>query len=226
MQIPTLSLQLTPTAVRRELRYTLIRLRPLGWGKPYVTVFEALLKSCDGHIIDEGKLRDALEDAEAELVSELRGKGLNAESEWLAKVLENKGRASLVTAPGGGSGEGAATGRQVFHEHHDGLLGFSAKAHDRIIDVIAGCHAATRAVHLQNHGRYVFVASCAIEAVLNHGHGVGAAAAEVGGLFQLPLHELLFRAHSIHRQHFDPAEVQVSTLMLSLIHISEPTRPY
>jgi hypothetical protein len=67
MQIPTLSLQLTPTAVRRELRYTLIRLRPLGWGKPYVTVFEALLKSCDGHIIDEGKLRDALEDAEAEL---------------------------------------------------------------------------------------------------------------------------------------------------------------
>jgi biotin synthase len=37
--------------------------------------------------------------------------------------------------------------------------------------------------------------------------------AEVGGLFQLPLHELLFRAHSIHRQYFDPAEVQVSTLM-------------
>ena len=37
--------------------------------------------------------------------------------------------------------------------------------------------------------------------------------AEVAGLFQLPLHELLFRAHSIHRQYFDPAEVQVSTLM-------------
>lgn len=37
--------------------------------------------------------------------------------------------------------------------------------------------------------------------------------AEVAGLFQLPFHELLFRAHSIHRQHFDPAEVQISTLM-------------
>ena len=37
--------------------------------------------------------------------------------------------------------------------------------------------------------------------------------AEVTGLFQLPFHELLFRAHSIHRQCFDPAEVQISTLM-------------
>ena len=36
---------------------------------------------------------------------------------------------------------------------------------------------------------------------------------EVAELFQLPFHELLFRAHSIHRQHFDPAEVQISTLM-------------
>ena len=32
-------------------------------------------------------------------------------------------------------------------------------------------------------------------------------------LFRLPLHELLFRAHSVHRAHFDPAEVQISTLM-------------
>lgn len=67
MQIPTLSLQLTPTAVRRELRYTLVRLRPLSWGKPYVTVFDSLLLTCEGHIIDEGKLRDSLEDNEAEL---------------------------------------------------------------------------------------------------------------------------------------------------------------
>ena len=37
--------------------------------------------------------------------------------------------------------------------------------------------------------------------------------AEVTELFQLPFHELLFRAHSVHRRHFDPAEVQVSTLM-------------
>jgi biotin synthase len=37
--------------------------------------------------------------------------------------------------------------------------------------------------------------------------------AEVAELFRLPLHELLFRAHSVHRAHFDPAEVQISTLM-------------
>jgi len=37
--------------------------------------------------------------------------------------------------------------------------------------------------------------------------------AEIGSLFRLPLHELLFRAHTVHRAHFDPGEVQVSTLM-------------
>ena len=37
--------------------------------------------------------------------------------------------------------------------------------------------------------------------------------AEVAELFRLPLHELLFRAHSVHRANFDPAEVQISTLM-------------
>ncbi|MDH5315591.1 MAG: biotin synthase BioB, partial [Gemmatimonadota bacterium] len=37
--------------------------------------------------------------------------------------------------------------------------------------------------------------------------------AEVAELFRLPLHELLYRAHSAHRAHFDPAEVQISTLM-------------
>jgi len=37
--------------------------------------------------------------------------------------------------------------------------------------------------------------------------------AEVAGLFGLPFHELLFRAHSTHRAYFDPAEVQISTLM-------------
>ncbi|MBD8525843.1 biotin synthase BioB [Pseudomarimonas arenosa] len=36
---------------------------------------------------------------------------------------------------------------------------------------------------------------------------------EVVALFDLPLPELLFRAQSAHRQHFDPAEVQVSTLL-------------
>ena len=37
--------------------------------------------------------------------------------------------------------------------------------------------------------------------------------AEVEALFDLPLTELLHRAGSAHRQHFDPAEVQVSTLL-------------
>ena len=37
--------------------------------------------------------------------------------------------------------------------------------------------------------------------------------AEVAALFGLPLHELLFRAHTVHRANFDPADVQISTLM-------------
>ncbi|TBR12948.1 MAG: biotin synthase BioB [Lysobacter sp.] len=36
---------------------------------------------------------------------------------------------------------------------------------------------------------------------------------EVLALFELPFTELLHRAGSVHRQHFDPAEVQVSTLL-------------
>ena len=30
--------------------------------------------------------------------------------------------------------------------------------------------------------------------------------AEILALLELPLHELLFRAHTIHRQHFDPRD--------------------
>lgn len=36
---------------------------------------------------------------------------------------------------------------------------------------------------------------------------------EILALFELPLTELLHRAGTVHRQHFDPAEVQVSTLL-------------
>lgn len=32
-------------------------------------------------------------------------------------------------------------------------------------------------------------------------------------LFQLPFNDLLFRAHSVHREHFDPNAVQLSTLL-------------
>src|SRR6266699_7357582 len=37
--------------------------------------------------------------------------------------------------------------------------------------------------------------------------------AEVRSLFELPFPELIFRAQRIHRLHFDPTEVQISTLI-------------
>ena len=37
--------------------------------------------------------------------------------------------------------------------------------------------------------------------------------AEVRALFELPFPELIFRAQRIHRQHFEPTEVQISTLI-------------
>ncbi len=37
--------------------------------------------------------------------------------------------------------------------------------------------------------------------------------AEVQSLFELPFNDLLFRAHGVHRQHFDANAVQVSTLL-------------
>jgi biotin synthase len=36
---------------------------------------------------------------------------------------------------------------------------------------------------------------------------------EIGTLFDLPFAELIFRAQSVHRQHFDPTQVQISTLL-------------
>src|SRR5438128_1824429 len=36
---------------------------------------------------------------------------------------------------------------------------------------------------------------------------------EVRALFDLPFAELIFRAQQVHRQHFDPTEVQISTLL-------------
>src|SRR5215471_19103073 len=37
--------------------------------------------------------------------------------------------------------------------------------------------------------------------------------AEIRALFELPFPELIFRAQSLHRTHFDPTEVQMSTLL-------------
>lgn len=36
---------------------------------------------------------------------------------------------------------------------------------------------------------------------------------EVRALFELPFNDLMFRAQSVHREHFDPNEVQLSTLL-------------
>ncbi len=36
---------------------------------------------------------------------------------------------------------------------------------------------------------------------------------EIEALFELPFNDLMFRAQQVHRQHFDPNEVQVSTLL-------------
>ena len=37
--------------------------------------------------------------------------------------------------------------------------------------------------------------------------------AEVQAIFELPFNELLFQAQTVHRQHFDPNAVQISTLL-------------
>ncbi len=37
--------------------------------------------------------------------------------------------------------------------------------------------------------------------------------AEVRALFELPFPDLMFQAATVHRQNFDPAEVQISTLL-------------
>ena len=67
MQIPTLPVSFPLSSVRRELRYTLVRIRPLAWATAQVLVFDALQKACDSLIDQETKLQDALEDAEAQL---------------------------------------------------------------------------------------------------------------------------------------------------------------
>jgi len=37
--------------------------------------------------------------------------------------------------------------------------------------------------------------------------------ADVAALFELPFNELMFRAQTVHREHFDPSEVQLSSLL-------------
>ena len=65
MRIPTLDSHLSLFTIRREVRYTLLRLRRLPWAKAWATTFSGLLKEIDTAIATEGQLTDALEDAEA-----------------------------------------------------------------------------------------------------------------------------------------------------------------
>lgn len=67
MRIPVLDPTLTIATLRRELRYTLVRLRQRSWTKTWVTTFEALLKETDTAEAELRKIQDTLEDAEAEL---------------------------------------------------------------------------------------------------------------------------------------------------------------
>lgn len=46
-----------------------------------------------------------------------------------------------------------------------------------------------------------------------HVHAGGPAVEAVEALFELPFNDLLYRAHSTHRAHFDPNAVQLSTLL-------------
>jgi len=66
MRIPVLDSRLPIASLRRELRYTLVRLRQRSWSKTWVTVFEGLLKEAETVEVVWRKLMDALEDAEAE----------------------------------------------------------------------------------------------------------------------------------------------------------------
>lgn len=93
MQIPTMSANYPLVSVRRELRYTLVRLRPLPWASSQLLAFEALLKQCDTLIAQETKLRDGLEDAEAQLDQ------VDGELDVLALYIEKFIRASMGGGP-------------------------------------------------------------------------------------------------------------------------------
>jgi hypothetical protein len=49
--------------------------------------------------------------------------------------------------------------------------------------------------------------------------------AEIHTLFALPLPELIFQAQQVHRLHFDPTEVQVSTLLSIRLAAARKTAP-
>lgn len=67
MRIPTFDVLFPLAQLRRELRYTLVRIQRRGRAKTWVPLFEALLKEVDAALAQEMKLRDAQEAAEADV---------------------------------------------------------------------------------------------------------------------------------------------------------------
>lgn len=67
MRIATLDNRMPLAALRRELRYTLLRAKRLFWAKPWVLIFDSLLSDTELVEAQLRKLQDGLEDAEAEL---------------------------------------------------------------------------------------------------------------------------------------------------------------
>src|SRR5262244_1332560 len=64
--------------------------------------------------------------------------------------------------------------------------------------------------------RSLSMTTAAIEASLAHAHAAlrhDWSREEIRTLFVLPFPDLIFRAQSVHRAHFDPTEVQISTLL-------------
>ena len=67
MRILTLDVRISPASLRRELRFTLVRLRLRPWAKAWVPIFEGMIKETEVADIEWRKLTDAEEDADAEL---------------------------------------------------------------------------------------------------------------------------------------------------------------
>lgn len=65
MRIPTLSVEISLSELRREIRYTLAILRQRSWAAAWVPLFEGLLREVGGAETEQAALLDKLEDANA-----------------------------------------------------------------------------------------------------------------------------------------------------------------
>lgn len=88
MRIPTFDVLFPLVQLRRELRYSLVRIQRRAWAKTWVPIFEALLKEADAAIAQEMKLRDAQEAAEADV--DEADYGLDSLALYTAKVARSE----------------------------------------------------------------------------------------------------------------------------------------